>query len=347
MIKRVLAIALSLAAVCVLLCSSAAETTTPDESLSVDVHAPVVAGDGAYIDTTAKRMRILIIGNSHSIDAFHLLYMAYKDQYPNTDLCLGICHYNGASIDEHVRFARRNSKAYRYLKNEKGRWVITIKNTMKSVLRDEPWDVIMIQPAKEDLADKTLNLSGRRALESKVDHWMRTPYKLIWHISWPSPNDEMFFSPDYVRQPPKGYKDKLTRLYGFNPKTQFSLMLCMTRAHILEDDTYYSAVCSGTSVMQAHLEQGVPQSELWRDYTHLSDYGRLMVGYALVVQLTGCPIEEVGVDTIDKYSRHVQYRDLGDMTVTEEMKRSIVIAANHTLENAWVMPTDPTDTQEQ
>ena len=354
MMKRVGALLLTLVMVCVCLSRSAVpnkkivQEETPSVILPTDpsewetlVDETPVPPTPVFLESDMTELNILIIGNSHSIDAFHLLYETFMDQYPDLDLTVGILHFNGCSISEHATFGQRNSRVYRYLKNDNGRWNIQIQWTMKEILQDVEWDVVMIQPAKEDLSDPTLNLKGRTALKKQIDKHLTTPYSLIWHVSWPSPNDETFFSPDYVRQPPVGYKDKLTRLYGFDPVTQYSVMIGQTRQHILNDPTYFKGVCSGTAVMQAYLTQGVSQLELWRDYTHLSDYGRLMVGYALVAQLTGRRIESVGINVVSKWKRHYQNRHLGNMKVTEEMKETIIESANYTIAYAWEMPPEP------
>lgn len=294
-------------------------------------------GTPAGTDPTDPRY-ILIVGNSHSVDAFWLLYQAYMDQYPGTDLCVGILHYGGACIDEHVKFAENKDEVIRYYRNNSGKWDIQYGVTTEFVLKDQPWDTILMQPAKEDLADDTLNKKGRHALAKIIDQYVDHPYKLMWHISWPSPNDETFFSPDYVRQPPTGYKEKLTRLYGFNPVTQYSLMLKQTRKNILNDKIYDQAVCSGASVMHAHLAQGFSQLDLWRDYTHLSDYGRLMVGYALVAQFTGKPIQKVGINRITVGWRHKQNKEFGPLDLTDEMKQGIIRGANYALKSPWELP---------
>ena len=281
---------------------------------------------------------VLIIGNSHSIDAFWLLHQAWSDCYPDTEFTFGILHYGGGNIDEHVEFLKNGEEDLRYYKNANGKWDIDHHIDSQTVLEDEPWEVIMMQPAKEDLSDETLNKDGRHELAELVDKYVKNPHEYWWHISWPSPNDETFFSPDYIRQPPAGYKKKLTRLYGFDPVNQFTVMLEATKKNILNDDLYTNAVCSGAAIMHAMLTQGQSQLDLWRDYTHLSDYGRLMVGYALVAQLTRTPITNVGVEVIPIRLRHRQNKPQGKLYLTEEMRDGIVAAANYALENPWVMP---------
>lgn len=282
--------------------------------------------------------KILIIGNSHSIDAFHLLYEVFRAQSPEKQIALGILYYSGCSIARHVAFGTENTPAYRFYYNDSGTWNVTRETTLRASLEAQPWDLVFLQAAKSDL-DETLNLADRRTLEGFVEESVPTAHKFAWHTSWPSPNDETFFSPEYEQQPPAGYKDRLIRLYGFNPVTQFTVLTDKAKAHILPDDTYAQKICTGAAVMYAHLTLGVPQIRLWRDYTHLGDYGRLVAAYGFYTQFTGKPITEVRMDTVPVSLRHKRFQALGDLAVTEEMKKVILQAANHALEDPWTVPS--------
>lgn len=283
-------------------------------------------------------LNVLIVGNSHSLDAFWFLYSAYLDQYPDTEVCIGILYYSGGSISEHVTAANNGEAVNRYYKNDSGKWVIEYGVTHEYILSDMPWDVILTQPGKEDIVHENLNKKGRYELAEIIDKYVKNPHEIMWHITWPCPNDETFFSPDYIRQPPEGYKDRLIALYDFNPINQYAEKIEQTKKHILNDPLYTNAVCTGAAVMQAHLTQGVPQIELYRDYTHLNDFGRLMVDYSLVAQLTGEPIDSVGIDEIDVRSRFYLFKDQGDLIITDKMKNIIIEAANYSLESPWIMP---------
>lgn len=278
--------------------------------------------------------KILIIGNSHSVDAFHFLCDAYKDCNPNENIITGIAYFSGCSITQHIEFYKNQQKVYRYYKNNNGKYSETNEVDLKTIITDEEWDDVFLQAAKADL-DDTLNLSGRRELESIVDSLVKTSHRFMWHTSWPSPNDETFFSPDYVRQPPNGYKENLIRLYGFNPVTQFSVLTTKAKEHILTDSVYSGAVCTGSAVMHAYLKQNCAQLDIWRDYTHLNDFGQLIVAYAYVAQLTKKPVTRVGINMVPQSFRHKQYSHLGDMQVTEQMKEIIIKAANYSLEHPF------------
>lgn len=286
---------------------------------------------------TSDALKILIIGNSHSIDAFHFLCDAYKDQNPGKDIVTGVIYYSGCSITQHIDFHQNGQPVYRYYRNLNGEYSETADLELKTILADQSWDIVFLQAAKSDL-DDTLNEPGRRQLEAIANQYIPNPHKFMWHTSWPSPNDETFFSPDYVRKPPKNYKDNLIRLYGFDPVRQFTVLTDKAKQHILTDKTYCKAVCTGSAIMNAHITQNCPQLQIWRDYTHLNDFGRLIVAYAMVAQLTERPIRQVGIHTVPADLRHRQFRALGDLEVTEEMKEIIIQAANHSLDLPWLVP---------
>ncbi len=279
--------------------------------------------------------KILIIGNSHSVDAFQLLHLAFRDQMPEEKVTLGILYYSGCSITKHIGFAKNGEDVCRYYKNTDGHWNIEKNTGMKRVVSDEPWEKVFLQAAKSDL-DDTLNAEGRRELESLVDAWDPAPHRFYWHTSWPSPNDPFFFSSD--RFVPEGYQERLIRLYDHDPIKQFTVLTNKAKAHILTDKVYEKAVCSGAGIMNAHTIQGRPQTEIWRDYTHLNDFGRLIAAYTFFVQLTGKKIDKIGISTVPVELRHQKFQDQGELCVTEERKNIIITAANHALLDPWTVP---------
>ena len=279
---------------------------------------------------------VLIIGNSHSIDAFWMLGEAWKD-LTGERLTLGVLYYSGCSITKHIEFVKNGDKLCRYYKNTDGRWDVMEGWGLDGVLADQPWDTVFLQAAKSDL-DDTLNRAGRRELEALVDERLKTPHRFMWHTSWPSPNDERFFSPDYRRQAPAGYKERLVNLYGFDPINQFAVLTDKAKAHILDDAVYEKAICTGAGIMNAHFVQGVEQMEIWRDYTHLRDFGRLVAAYSMATQLLGKSVERVSITCVPVEMRHGMFQELGDMEVTAEMQQVIQKAANHALADPWTVP---------
>lgn len=280
--------------------------------------------------------KILIIGNSHSVDAFHLLNEVFRTQQPEEEYILGVDYYSGCSITRHIGFYRTNEAVpgLDYYKNVRGKWTITRDVSEKSILADEAWDTVFLQAAKSDL-DDTLNCAGRRELEGIVCAETPAAPAFMWHTSWPSPNEEYFFSPEAAKLAPAGYKERLINMFGFDPVNQMNVLMQKAKDHILPDGTYAKAVCTGAGVIHAYLSEGCAQRQIWRDYTHLNDFGRLIVAHTLYVQLTGKPLDAVRIDTVPAELRHEMFRKLGDLAVTEEMKGIILRSANAALADPW------------
>ena len=281
--------------------------------------------------------KIMIVGNSHSVDAFQLLREVFLAQEPERELTIGYMYYSGCSINQHIDFGTNDKPVYRYCKNIDGKWIRQEEATLAASLADEPWDLIFLQAAKSDLTED-LNLEGRRTLDAFVDKYVPTPHEFAWHTSWPSPDDDTFFAPDYVRQPPKTYKERLTNLYGFNQVNQFTVLTEQAKKNILPDSKYVLKVCTGAGIMYARRVMGVSKLNIWRDYTHLSDFGRLIAAYSMYVQLIGKPLTEVKLDVVPTNLRYLRYKPLGDFKITQGMKQVILESANHSLEDPWTVP---------
>ena len=317
--------------------TEAAGTTIPETTSETvpETIAPTQSPEEAEV------LKIMVIGNSHSNDAFWLLQYAFADQMPEQELILGAMYYSGCSIDQHIQFTTERQNVYAYHKNENGKWKSIEDVPLEAGLCDQAWDVIVFQAGSSDIADKTLNQDGRRVLEQIVSERVPQPYTMVWHSSWPSPNDPTFFSPTYEVQPPSGTQQRLLERYGHDPFVQFEHMVTIVKDNILGDDTYEMAISTGAGVMYAHAVLGVPQLDLWRDYTHLSDYGRLIAAYCLYAQYTGNPIETINLDRIPASDRVRRAREKGDLIITEEMKQVIIAAANYSMENPWTVPAKP------
>ena len=287
-----------------------------------------------------KALKILVIGNSHSNDTFWLLHKVFEDQMPEQEVVLGALYYSGCSVTKHVKFATENQFVYEFHRNDTGSWETTKEINMDAALSNQAWDYVLFQGGRGDTASE-YNLTNRRALEQIVADRVPQPYKMMWQITWPSPSDPKFFSPDYPVQPPAGWVEYLQSDYGHDPFKQFDIMTGKAKEFLLEDETYEKVICAGAGVMHAHAVLGVPQADLWRDYTHLSDYGRLITAYCFYTQFTGKPITEVNIDVIPAAMRQAHFRSQGDLIVTEEMKQVIIAAANHALEDPWTVPANP------
>ena len=289
----------------------APETTTP---------APTESPEEAEV------LKIMILGSSRSVNTFQLLWEAFKDQMPDQKVVLGIMYYSGCSISEHVDFVSNNKAAYNYYRNDNGKWVITDGVTMDVGLVDQAWDVILLQAGDGDLANK-MNEVGRKYLTEYVDSVIETPHTFWWHSTWFNSAD-----PDlYPNRPYDMTADKQIE--------QLTESNNAAKQYVLEDPMFEGRITSGTPMMYAIKELGIADKDLFRDHTHLSDYGCLLVAYAFYAQYTGNAVTEINIDSIPAHLRHKSTQALGDMEITEEMKQNIIKTVEYTLENPWAVPT--------
>lgn len=285
----------------------------------------------------AKVLKIFTIGNSHSYDATQLLYEVFKAQNPEQEVVIGTMYYSGCSIAQHVKFATKDEPVYEYSVNSNGTWERTKDVTLKMGIRAQAWDIVVIQEAGDGVESNFKN-DNRRILVDYVNRHLSHPHEFVWNMDIVSPNDEIFYSPDYDPQPPAGWKEKLQQRYNGDPVTALRMAQQNMIKFILPDSTYTNYIPTGTAVLYAHLVDGWKQVDLYRDYTHVSDYGRLIASYMWYAQIMGEPLNEVNVDTIEASLRHRRAVKLGDMEVTQEMKQTIINAVNYSLEHPWEVP---------
>ena len=285
-----------------------------------------------------KVTKILILGNSHSGDTFWLLQHVFQAQLPEEQFVFGYLYYSGCPITKHVEFAYGEQAVYRYSVNSDGNWTSYHDATMRLALQDQVWDYIVLQPGRADMND-THALDMRRKLEAYVDRYVKHPYQFLWQTTWASPDDPDIWSPSWPVQPPEGYRERTIALYGPDPHDQFAVMVDLAKRNIVTDDTYVKKLCIGSPIMYSLWVLDRPQKEIYRDYTHLSDFGRLIASYAFFAQFTGQPITQVNIDVVPTRLRIPRFATEGDLTVTEEMKQVILEAVNNTLADPWAIPS--------
>jgi len=275
----------------------------------------------------AEVLKIMILGSSRSVNTFHFLYQAFKDQMPDQELVLGIMYYSGCSMSMHTEFIQTNQNVYRYYLNTNGKWVTTPNCHMDTGLIDQNWDVILLQAGSGDL-DNEMNKPCREFITNYVNSRIEHPHVFWWHSTWFNSTTPSLFDPSKTKLDPN----------AINQYKQLQDGIDAAKAYVMDDPMFAGRITSGTPMMYALKKLNIPETDLYRDHTHLSDYGCLLVAYAWYAQFTGNPVTEINIDVIDTKYRQSQYQNLGPMAVTEEMKAAIIETANYTLENPWTNP---------
>lgn len=324
--KRAFALLLSIATLFLLVACN--NTVTPTET---------AAPPATESPEEAEVLKIFTIGNSHSYDATQLLYEVFKAQNPEQKVVIGTMYYSGCSIAEHVTFAKGDMPVYEYSVNSNGTWKRFSDVTLKSGINAQAWDIVVIQEVYGGNATKFEN-DNRQFLVDYVNQHLTTPHIFAWNMDIVCPTDEAFYAPDHDPQPPASFRANQTAIHGFDSVNDLRLTQQNVTKYIVPDETYSAIIPSGTVVMYAHIVDGWSQTDLYRDYIHVTDFGRLMVSYMWYAQLTGDPVTEVNVDTVAANLRHRRAVALGDMEVTPEMKQTIIDAVNYSLEHPLEVP---------
>lgn len=318
--KKVISLLLILA----LMLSAAACGGAPEASVPTETTEPKATES----PEEAKVLKIMILGSSRSVNTFQLLYEAFKDQMPEQELVLGIMYYSGCSISMHVNFIKNGDRVYDYYYNDSGRWNIYRETSMQEGLQDQNWDVILLQAGTGDLENR-MNESGRIFMKEFVDQNVQHPHVLWWHSTWFNSTDPSLYDPTKTKLDP----------HGIDQHKQLTDSNTAAKEYVLNDPMFAGHITSGTPMMYALKVLEVPEVDLYRDHTHLSDFGCLLVGFAFYAQYTGKPVTQINLESIPAHLRHAKWRSLGDMQVTQEMKDIIIKTVDYTLNNPWAVPT--------
>jgi len=333
-------------------CATACQQSLPGETESAKTAPETVAEPKAEPESeTAEPVemipqseyeqsitRILIIGNSSSNDIFTLLgRVFYAQGFGGKSYTISYLYYSGCTFTQHVKFMENDAPVYDYYKTDNG--VAKTKDpekTMKYALEDEQWDVILLHPGgAEDVLHSDLQRAQRKKIEAYVNKYVPTEHVFGFHMRCPNPNDSEIWGPSWPVKPPAGYREQLEKNYNFDPYVQHAKYNEAVKAHILTDPTYKYCVSTNAGVFYAQEVLGIAQTALYRDYTHLSDFARVLASYCFYVQFTGEPIDEVKLDRIPAKNRQSRYQSQGDLILTDDLKYIIKEAANYSLEHPW------------
>ena len=331
--KKLISLLLVTVMVLSLLAGCGAEKT-PGETVTTE---PTQSAEEAAV------LKVLTIGNSHSVDANHMLYDVFKAENPDQEVVIYHLYKGGCKLSEHVDFMTNDKPDYTLYKNTDGVWQQVKNYTAKYALLDQAWDVVIFQE---------MNRIGGVA-DSYQDGYVDTIINYInkhveidpvigWHLLWTNPFDyEWVFQPG---MPDPGgesaidsWKNYHQLHYQTNTDIMYNALVEQTNKFVMSNDAFSLLIPSGTAMIYARNVCGLTDSDLHRDYTHLSDFSRLMVAYLWYAQLMGLEeITEVNIDVIPSAMKHNP--DFIDVQITQEMKQIIIDSVNYALKNPMTIP---------
>ena len=317
----------------------------------------------------AGTLKVLVLGNSHGLDATNLLYEVFHTEAPEQKVVIGALYYSGCRIEQHHDFLYNNKPVYDYYKNDGSNadraWTIKENTTCLEALQDEQWDIIVMQQmnyraATDAAAGSDENYYVAEDWKAVAEYLLNNQDlqpTLYFHMTWTNPDDyELYLNDDapYGYSGIKGWRYNHERFFAgedgkYDQGILYSEIIRCVTTYLVDTTEFLGKdyfegriIASATSIQYAQDELGRTQPEIYRDYTHLNDYGRLIAAYQWYAEIMGLEeITEVNIDAIPAVLHHkssLYPAEADNYAITEEMKADLIEAVNWALKNPFALP---------
>ena len=292
-------------------------------------------------------MRILNISNSHGQDSVWLLPLVLKAQMPEQEIYVAEL-YQAYALPEHVESAKNSGNDYIYYTSDNGAlWTKMEGVSNKMALNQQRWDIIMFNESSRYLGLESVMSQGlidwfRGYILENLDY---EPI-LLYNMTWANPTDDRFYTDTSRQAPPARFKDTYMNNYGYDHVNHYNKLVELTKKYLVDHEGFDKIIYGAKPVQYAGEVLGVPQYDpeqkldLYRDYTHISDFARLMVAYQWYCQMFDVKeLTEVKVDTIPaEWRATFRQKALGDREMTQQHKDILMESVNETLKDPFAIP---------
>ena len=293
----------------------------------------------------AAVLKVLMIGQSLAQDTVWFLYDVMKAEHPDKQFVVADL-LKSTTLKEHRKNMENNAEVYTYYKFTETGLVTKTNVSVAHGLKDEQWDVIIFNEATWETTQATEYMDGDHDFVIQYIKDNAAPgYKLAYNAFCALPTSEVLWG-EGRRSVASGVHERFVRVFGGSRNAYYKSIIDNTKAFIETNKEFDLVFHTGTTIQYASETYGVPEGdkerkyELYRDYVHLSDFGRLMVAYQVYAQIFGLEkLESVKVDKI-KASMRATSREqaLGNLTITQQHKDAIIACVNYALKNPNAIP---------
>jgi hypothetical protein len=252
------------------------------------------------------------------------------------ELVVGTLYYSGCKLSQHVQFLTENSNVYRLYLSSSARPDFPPETmdevTMEMALRQDCWDIVILQGAgfetMEDSAFTNGNVETIKAYVNK--HKLNPEMVFAYHaIGISSMLDELTSTYPYPDNPYSAAAIK----WNYDRARVYAERVDRLERFVETDEDYKYRIYSITAVENA-ITSYLGQKGIKRDYTHLTDVGRLIASYVWYCELFGVEeLTEIKVDTIPKSFLKSTADKTQDLVLTEGEKAVILEAVNNTIKD--------------
>jgi len=299
--------------------------------------------------TEESVLKVLVIGNGHSLDATKLLYEVFRTEAPRQHMVLGVLYHDSCTIENHYLYAKNDRTQYTYYKMDRdiyeengGQWEASATGTnydytMAMGLADEQWDVVVLQQMNTWAGvNDHFKYSYINTVISTVNNVMDVDPVILWHMGWTNPDQPEYLTPNNGISGMTAAQAELwaTRYswYDTDQDVMYEKMMGIIQEYILTNTKISDVIPNGTAIEYAQNELGYTQAQIYRDRTNLTDYAALLSAYVWY----GVLMELDSMDGIQLTTIPAAQSSTGSAyTLTETQAADLLTALNHALENPY------------
>lgn len=146
-------------------------------------------------------LKVLVVGNSHGLDATNLLYEVFKDQNPDQKVVLGALYKSGCRMSQHASYLTENTASYDYYKNggdndtDGEAWTIQTGVAGLVAFQDEQWDIVVMQQMSHRAGHDSIEDFNPAHFQTVIDFiYANQPVKpkLAYHMVMATPDSANF-----------------------------------------------------------------------------------------------------------------------------------------------------------
>ena len=298
----------------------------------------------------AAVFKVLMIGQSHAQDSVWFLCDVLKAEMPDKEFLVADI-YQPLTINQHIANIKKDEAVYDYIVFGNGSFNKIENYRISVALKQEQWDLIIFNEATWPQTEEFEHTDGdMEFLKNYIKENAAPGYKLAYNATWAQPISAAFYTDPSRAEPPDGFYGNYKTRFGGDRRKHFARICELIEKYEEQDPDFDYVFHSGTAIQYASETHGVPEADperkydLYRDYTHLSDFGRLIVAYQIYAQIYGLTeLKAVNVNMIPANMRATfREKPLGDIQITDAHKEAIIAPVNYALQNPNKAPEQVT-----
>ena len=292
-----------------------------------------------------KVFKVLLIGQSLGQDTVWFLQQVMKTEMPDREFLVADI-YKSLTLGDHRRNILNNAAVYWYYKFNDTGYEKTEDVTILSALQDEWWDLVIFNDATYPTTREFEFKDGDHAfMINYIKENTKPGVKLAYNATGANPTDAELWG-DGRRAAEADVLLRFANAFGGSRNLYYDKICANIKKYIETNEEFDYVFHTGTAIQYACETHGVPEAdllrdyELYRDYVHLSDFGRLLVAYQIYAQIfTPEKLENVKVNLIKKEMRATSLeQNFGDLEITQKHKDAIIASVNYALQHPNEVP---------